>query len=1179
MRVLGPLEVRAVGGLRPIGGRRAQRVLGALVARSASFSSLEVLIDDVWGTSLPKTARNSLQTYISRLRTVVEPLEIRREGGAYRLVVGPGELDALEFEELCRLARGAVARRRWPEALEGYERALGLWRGAAFADLRDVTSVAGWATRLDEERLRAREGSIRAQSELGGAAEVVGELEDLAVLHPWREPLWALWATVLYRQGRQVDALGVLRGLRRRLADELGLQPGPEVEELEGAILRHDPALALRAEAAPTSGARVEPDLPADLVALRARRMIGRDDVLVRAEECWGRVRSGRCTSLFVAGEAGIGKSRLAAELAQRVVADGGLVLYGRATERIDLAYQPFAHALRGVAARHLEALGDRATDLAPLLRDLPARTGRADRADRPESDGVAGPGDDPGLIGPDDRRFRLLEAVGQLLSEVADPGGLLVVLDDLHCASGATLGLLEHLLTVSRPDRVMVLGTIRDTDVVEGGDVDRFLADIPLRALGPVPVVRLEGLDAPAVAGVLHDHGRDAAPREVDRVRDLTAGNPLLITELLHTAGGKAFVELDGTAGTDDSGVPASVTRLILARVRRLGDAGEVLAWAALIGTDFEFDVLRLVMDVPDVLERLEEASHAGLVRELGAGCWQFRHALTADALRRRTGATRLAARHEAIADALEVALPADVALGRIAHHRCAAARPGRVRPAVDASLRAARLRLAQLAPAEALLHVGEGSAALGNGSVSMAPGEVAAAEAELQLAAAEAHQQLFAEQDRIEAADAALAAARRAGSSELVGRAAVMRAAFWTQGRLDAVAVAALEEALAALDRPDAPGGTADLRSQLLSNLAGSLAVSGSTPPPSGSRPSRSPEALVALAEEAVRLAQRGGNAVTRLLADSGLAVTLYGGPWAARQLEVADRMAHRGGDLDAVYGARWSAAARLALGDRPGFERDTDVLCREGARHGLRALQAYGLQCAALLALLDARFDDAEAAATQAVTVGRAHENFTRVHLAQQFWIAAERGRLAAIEPVARAVAADAGLPIFAAMLGLVLCSTGATAEAARLLDGLAADGFRDVPRDILWLPTVAACAEIAAATGRAAHAPTLGPLLAPYTGQLVVVAGSAFVYGAVDRFRAMLAALQADAETAVRGFDAAIGLERRIGAGPLEVRSRWWRLRLLGDAAGDDRTELADLAGRLDLGWLADTPPAH
>jgi hypothetical protein len=471
--------------------------------------------------------------------------------------------------------------------------------------------------------------------------------------------------------------------------------------------------------------------------------------------------------------------------------------------------------------------------------------------------------------------------------------------------------------------------------------------------------------------------------------------------------------------------------------------------------------------------------------------------------------------------------------------------------------------LRLAQLAPAEALVHVEEGLVAL---RLDLDPD--AGDEAELHLAAGEAHQQVFAETERVAAADAALAAARRSGSAELLARAAMLRGAFWTQGRIDPVAVAALEEALAALDgAPTAlAGGTDDLRARLLSDLTGSLAVSGA---PAAGR--HGPEALVALAEEAVDLAERGDDPVTRLMAGSSLAVTLYAGPWAARQLALAERMAGRGAELDVVYGARWSAAARLALGDRPGFERDAEVLCREGAGRGLRALHAYGLQCRAALALLDARFGDAAAIGDEAVAVGRGHENFTRIRLAQQFWSAAEQGQLAAIEPVARTIAADSGLPIFAAMLGLVLCATGSLGEAEGLLDQLAADGFGRVAHDILRLATLTACAEIAATVGARTHAPRLDDLLAPYAGQLVVVAGSAFVYGAVDRFRAMVAHLRGDATAAARCFAAAIELERGIGAVPLELRSRWWRLRLLG-ATDDDWPDLAAAGRRLGLGWL-------
>jgi hypothetical protein len=242
----------------------------------------------------------------------------------------------------------------------------------------------------------------------------------------------------------------------------------------------------------------------------------------------------------------------------------------------------------------------------------------------------------------------------------------------------------------------------------------------------------------------------------------------------------------------------------------------------------------------------------------------------------------------------------------------------------------------------------------------------------------------------------------------------------------------------------------------------------------------------------------------------------------------------------------------------------------------------MHAFGLQCRALLALLDGRFDAAQAVADEAVAVARGHENFTRVRLAQQLWVAAEQGTLASIEPVARALVGAGGPPVFEAMLGFVLCATGGHDEAAALLAYLARDDWAQVPRDILWLTTVVGCAEIAAWVGATHQAAGLEALLSPYAGQLVVVAGSAFVHGAVDRFRAMLAHLQGDDETAHRLFASAIDLERRIGGAPVELRSRIWRSRLLGDDRDHDGHDLASLveqARRLGLGWVDEAlPPA-
>jgi hypothetical protein len=322
------------------------------------------------------------------------------------------------------------------------------------------------------------------------------------------------------------------------------------------------------------------------------------------------------------------------------------------------------------------------------------------------------------------------------------------------------------------------------------------------------------------------------------------------------------------------------------------------------------------------------------------------------------------------------------------------------------------------------------------------------------------------------------------------------------------------------------------------------------------------------VDLAEEAVSLATPGspGSAVAR----SSLVVALWEGPNAARQVEVADQIEEEGQSESRILAARWRAAPRLMLGDRHGFESDVDTLVSEGRRLGWRQLEAYGEQCRALVALMEGRFDEAEQLGARAVEIADGHPNYARVFQSQLFWLAVERDQLESMVPFIRAaVDENPRLPVFRAMLALCLGHLGELEEAESLLDSYSSDGFAEVPRDVLWLATIGGSASVAAMLDSSRHAESILPLLDGYQGQLLVVAGGAFVYGAVDRFRAMMASVFGDHAMARSAFARAVALEHSVGAPPLEARTRWWRARLLGDPDGADVAVIARLAAEHDL----------
>ena len=183
---------------------------------------------------------------MSRLRTLLRPdAALIARGGGYALAAEPGQLDAGRFERLLGAGREALERGEAAVAAGRFREALGLWRGRALADVADVEPLAREGARLEELRLVAVEGRIEADLALGLAAEVAGELEALVAEHPVRERLWRLLVLALYRSGRQADALAAYRRARAMLAEELGIEPGEELRQLEQAVLRQEvPAVA-----------------------------------------------------------------------------------------------------------------------------------------------------------------------------------------------------------------------------------------------------------------------------------------------------------------------------------------------------------------------------------------------------------------------------------------------------------------------------------------------------------------------------------------------------------------------------------------------------------------------------------------------------------------------------------------------------------------------------------------------------------------------------------------------------------------------------------------------------------------------------------------------------------------------------------------------------------------------
>jgi DNA-binding SARP family transcriptional activator/ABC-type transport system substrate-binding protein len=242
--VLGALAVQRDSEELPLGGPKQRALLAILLLNANTAVSRDRLIDGIWGERPPPTAAHTLDNYISRLRKTLGDGRVSRQAPGYLLEVMPDELDFDRFERLLAVGREHLAAGDAAQAARDFGAALALWRGPALADLRFEPFAVAEADRLEELRLQALEYRIEADLVLGGGSQLVPELEALVREHRLRERPLGLSMLALYRAGRQAEALAAYQAGRRRLGEELGLEPGPQLRELQRKILEHDPSLA-----------------------------------------------------------------------------------------------------------------------------------------------------------------------------------------------------------------------------------------------------------------------------------------------------------------------------------------------------------------------------------------------------------------------------------------------------------------------------------------------------------------------------------------------------------------------------------------------------------------------------------------------------------------------------------------------------------------------------------------------------------------------------------------------------------------------------------------------------------------------------------------------------------------------------------------------------------------------
>lgn len=676
VRLLGPVDVVDPDGAGLLRGTKERALLAVLAIHAGSTVSEDACIDAVWGDAPPPTAARTLQSYVSRLRRTLVGSDLRIDATAGGLCLR-GAVDVEQAEALCEQAQRAVARKDHDGAAELLRRADNLWRGRPLGDLADEPFAREEAARLDELRLTITEKRIEAELAAGGHRELVPELEALTARNPLRERLWEARILALYRCGRQVDALRAYQSLRQLLAEELGIAPSPELRDLERAVLDQSPALEWRR--ASTGIAPVEDPYT------------GRDDELDLAMAAWDDVAAGGSRVVLVGGEPGIGKTRFAAEVADRT---GAPVLLGRCDDLLSVPYAPFLEAVRAA----LPDLDDDDLTAIPAVRRALLRSLLPDVGHRI-------PDDTPVPADPDTARATLFDAVVDVLLAATRHRPLLLLVDDLHWAPPPTLHLLRYVAGRAVP-RLLVIGTYRDTELT----VNQHLADVlaDLRRVRGIDRVDLRGLDPDEVGELVERTAGEELGSDgrafAGALADVAAGNPFFILEILRDLVDRGLLRQEDGRWTSDLDVadlalPSSVREVIQRRLGTLGDeVATVLATAALIGPTFPVWLLETVHG-EDVLDALDAALAARLLVDLPSGELGFAHALIRQAAAAQLSPARARRLHHRLADALEAAPGRRRHLRAISHHRSSGAEPGRTGEVAEAATRAAEEALDRLA------------------------------------------------------------------------------------------------------------------------------------------------------------------------------------------------------------------------------------------------------------------------------------------------------------------------------------------------------------------------------------------------------------------------------------------------------------------------------------------------
>jgi class 3 adenylate cyclase/tetratricopeptide (TPR) repeat protein len=854
--------------------------------------------------------------------------------------------------------------------------------------------------------------------------------------------------------------------------------------------------------------------LPSRLVGEATLGVFGRTAERDALGAAWKATLSGTPRTLLLSGEAGIGKTRLAGEFAAACHEEGAIVVYGRCEEDLRAAYQPWAqaldhlvaHAPDDVLARHVGRKGGELLRLVPDLRQRIPELPDPDLARDPETE-----------------RYRFLGAVNDLLAAAGSEAPLLVVLDDLHWADASTLLLLRHVVTQGGADRVLVLGTYRDTDLSAEHPLTGLLAD--LHRVDGVERIPLAGLSDHDLVELMESVAGQAMDAEgvglAHLIRSETDGNPFFVIELLrHLVETDAIYQQDGgrwvlRSELADLGLPQSVREVVGRRVARLGEeATSVLSLAAVIGRDFDLDLLAAVADVDEdrLLDLLDEAMAANVVSEVAGGRFTFDHALIEHTLYGDLSATRRQRAHRRIGEALE-GLAGDDSDGRVAelaYHWGEATRPADADKAIEYARLAAREAMVRLAPDDAMrwyrraldLHEQRGHRSN------------AMERCELLIDLGDAQRQAGQFEHRRTLLDAA-ALADELERPELLARAVLAnhKGTSGDSGELDEERIVVAERALEQFRTPSAE------RALLLATLAGLLVLTG-----------RSAESAVLVADAV---------ATARSLGEDGLLLRVLNRTTHITRdepaVDEALRLAETSDDPTERFFAAWNAVpVELVRADAVAAEEHLETcrtILQEARRPDLEFLVAI---YATALSVIRADFDKAVPELAALLEMGSAlgMPDIVGIWGGLTVEIRREQGQLDEFVDVFTDAAADIPSVVLHLALGMVNVELDRIDEARTSFAALGPDVLESIPRDQLWASSVGIASQIIAAIADDDRAERLLALVEDEPDIICFTGGT--IVGSISLIRARALTVLGHRDEADGEFAAAVAIHERLGA---------------------------------------------